>query len=285
MNIILFSVCCILATFLFYVSSKQKITWVKKSFILYGFIFSITAISLLSMFFMQHKIIFKQLIESAIPVHEDNHYTPEVSKLSKHTIKKAVNMKAPMIEQLPELPRGCEVTTLSMLLNHYDIRVDKMKLAEQVKKDPTPYRKKDGKIHFGNPYNGFVGDMYSFETPGMGVYHKPIAELAKQYVGDVVNDLTGSDFQAVIKELNHKRPVWVIINTTYDKLPKDKFTTWHTKDGQIDITMKQHSVLITGYDENYIYFNDPLNKADKAPIEEFKAAWIQMGKQAITIAK
>ncbi|WP_249260798.1 C39 family peptidase [Virgibacillus pantothenticus] len=283
MNIILFSVCCMLATVLFYISSKQKIAWVKKSFIIYGFIFSITAISVLTLFVMEHKAAFKQLIQYTIPVHEDNQLSPEERKLSKHTIQKKVKMDVPKIEQLPELPRGCEVTSLSMLLRHNDIRIDKMDLAQQVKKDPTPYTKKDGEIFFGNPYRGFVGDMYSFDTPGMGVYHKPIAALAKRYAGDRVKDLTGNDFKTIITELNHERPVWVIINTTYDKLPESQFTTWNTKDGKIDITMKQHSVLITGYDENYIYFNDPLNFAEKAPIDEFQAAWEQMGKQAITI--
>ncbi|RUQ24224.1 hypothetical protein ELQ35_21975 [Peribacillus cavernae] len=40
--------------------------------------------------------------------------------------------------QYPELPRGCEVTSLAMLLHYYDVKVSKMELADKVKKDPTP---------------------------------------------------------------------------------------------------------------------------------------------------
>ncbi|MGX4669975.1 C39 family peptidase [Cerasibacillus sp. JNUCC 74] len=283
MNIILFCLSLILSIFFLFLSTKQQVSWVRKSFIVYGVIFSITAISILSIFIVQHKSAFKQLVEDTIPVSENKQHTPTNKRLSEHNIKNEVKIDAPKIQQLPELPRGCEVTSLSMLLNHYGIQADKMELAKKVKKDPTPYTKKGDEIFFGNPYNGFVGDMYSFDTPGMGVYHKPIAELATKYAGSKVRDFTGSNFDVIIEELNKQHPVWVIINTTYDKLPESQFTTWNTKSGKIDITMKQHAVLITGYDEKYIYFNDPLNFADKAPIDKFKAAWIQMGKQAITI--
>jgi hypothetical protein len=47
---------------------------------------------------------------------------------------------------------------------------------------------------------------------------------------------------------------------------------------------KEH--LVTGYDENYIYFNDPMTvEVKKTPINDFREAWIQMGKQAITLQK
>ncbi|WP_330949708.1 C39 family peptidase [Virgibacillus sp. MG-45] len=283
MNFILLSICIILAILFFYISSKPKVAWVRNSFVIYGSIFLLTALAIPSLFLVEHKDAIKQIIEESIAVTKNNQYTPEEMKISKHTIQNGIKIDAPKDQQLPELPRGCEVTSLSMLLKHHNIQVDKLELAEKVTKDPTPYTTKNGEIYFGNPYNGFVGDMYSFSKPGMGVYHKPIADLAKQYVGNRVLDFTGKDFNEVIDQLNYQRPVWVIINATYNKLPKSQFTTWNTKDGKINITMKQHSVLITGYDEKYIYFNDPLNYVDKAPIEEFKAAWVQMGKQAITI--
>ncbi|MGE7609799.1 hypothetical protein ACQKML_24815 [Peribacillus frigoritolerans] len=43
----------------------------------------------------------------------------------------------------------------------------------------------------------------------------------------------------------------------------------------MDITKKEHSVLVTGYDENYIAFNDPMTvEVKKTPTNDFREAWV-----------
>ena len=199
-------------------------------------------------------------------------------------IKDQSLLDAPAISQLPDLPRGCEVTTLAMLLNFAGVKVDKMELAEKVKKDVTPRTVTGGTVHFGNPNDGFVGNMYHIKEPGYGVYHAPIAELAENYLPGRIKDLTNSDFEELKLYLSDGRPIWVITNTLYQKLGDDQFTTWDTPAGRVKITYKEHSVLLTGYDQQYVYFNDPLTgeKNKKAPIADFKESWVQMGSQAIT---
>lgn len=205
---------------------------------------------------------------------------------SKNPAKKVL-LNAPLIKQMPQLPRGCEVTSLAMMLNYAGVKADKMKLAREVKKDTTPYQKKNGKIYFGNPYNGFVGDMYTFKKPGFGVYHGPIAQLANKYLPNRIINLTGKSFESIYPYLDKGTPVWVITNTRFNTLPASYFQTWETPTGKVRITYKEHSVLITGYDNQYIYFNDPLSgtKNRKVAINSFKNGWIQMGKQAITYRK
>ncbi len=200
------------------------------------------------------------------------------------TIKDQVHLDVPVISQIPELPRGCEVTSLAMLLNDAGEKVDKMELAEKIKKDPTPQTISGGQIHFGNPNDGFVGSMYNYKEPGFGVYHKPVAELAEQYLPGNINDLTASDFEELKYYLSDGRPIWVITNTSYKPLNDNLFQTWDTPSGKVRITYKEHSVLLTGYDSEFVYFNDPLTgvKDKKAPINEFKESWVQMGSQAIT---
>ncbi|MEI3611668.1 C39 family peptidase [Pseudogracilibacillus sp. SO30301A] len=198
--------------------------------------------------------------------------------------KQEAQLEAPLMKQLPELPRGCEITSLGMLLAFNDIHVDKLELADNIKRNPAIFERRGDKTYFGNPNNGFVGDMLSFDTPGLGVYHKPIAELAKQYAADMtVHDFTGEDFSAVEEQISLGRPVWVIINSHYNKLPESEFITWYTEDGPIEVTYREHSVLLTGFDQENVYFNDPLDQRSEAPKENFIEAWIQMGKQAITI--
>ncbi|WP_339162067.1 C39 family peptidase [Siminovitchia sp. FSL H7-0308] len=199
-------------------------------------------------------------------------------------IKDQVLIDAPVVNQMPELPRGCEVTALSMLLESAGVSTDKMKLAKEIKKDPTPRTVKNGKVYFGNPNEGFVGNMYTFSEPGLGVYHGPIMELGEKYLPGKMVNLTGQSFEELKIPLSTGRPVWVIINAEYRELDDSYFETWETKSGPVKITMKEHSVLITGYDEKYVYFNDPLTgkKNKKAPIRDFEKSWVQMGSQALT---
>ncbi|QWG42066.1 peptidase C39 family protein [Bacillus mycoides] len=192
----------------------------------------------------------------------------------------ALITEVPFIRQLPELPRGCEVTSLTMLLQHKGVQVDKMQLASEIHRVPF---KQDG-LH-GNPYEGFVGNIYTKAEPGYGVYNQPIFNLAEKYVPEKVINLTGRDVQDLYKVISSGSPVWVIINTTFKPLAESSFETWNTSSGKVKITYYEHSVVVIGYDQNFVYVNDPLanNPRKAVPRAEFEKAWEQMGKQAITI--
>lgn len=198
--------------------------------------------------------------------------------------EKVEPMNVPLIQQFPELPRGCEVTSLAMLLGGAGIKIDKMTLADQVKKNPTPYKEIKGEIYYGDPNNGFVGNMFNINQPGLGVYHLPIFQLAKRYLSDRAIDLTGHGFSKVEEQLSKERPVWVIISPNEQPVPEEHWQIWHTEDGPIKITYQEHSVVLTGYDQNYVYFNDPLasTKNKRALKTDFIAAWKQFGSQAIS---
>ncbi len=204
--------------------------------------------------------------------------------IEEYHLKQEVHIGVPTVKQYPELPRGCEVTSLSMLLNYYGFDVDKMTLAKKVKKSEQVYQNIDGQIHYGDPNEGFVGNMYNLNEPGFGVYHEPIASLARQFAADRVHDFSGGSFYEILEHLDNGQPVWIITNTLYKQLPSELFESWITPNGSQKITMKEHSVLVTGYDSEYMYFNDPLTgQQKKAPRNDFKEAWVQMGKQAIAI--
>lgn len=213
----------------------------------------------------------------------DNYYKIILDQLTDPQNKPHL-IDAPVIKQLPELPRGCEVTSLAMLLNQAGVKVDKLTLAKKIKKDPSPYQVIDGKVHFGNPNIGFVGSLYSYSEPGLGVYHEPIANLAEQYLPGRIEDLTGKTFGTIQDNLDDGNPVWVIVSSTFKKVPDSEWMMWTTREGEIKVTKKEHSVLLTGYDEQYVYFNDPLSgtKNMKENKQSFIEAWKQFGSQAIT---
>jgi len=127
-------------------------------------------------------------------------------------------LDAPFIRQMPELPRGCEVTSLAMLLGSQGVPVNKMTLAGQMKKVPF----KSGGF-YGNPYDGFVGNMYTYSQSGYGVYHGPIAALAERYLPGRVVDFTGSSAGEIYKKFDGGNPVWVVTNNVFKRLPSGFF--------------------------------------------------------------
>lgn len=201
------------------------------------------------------------------------------SNITKMYIRDQVKLTVPSITQFPELPRGCEVTSLAMLLRYKGVNVDKLTLAEEI--DKVPYYEEG---IYGNPEDGFVGNMYTYNEPGLSVYNKPIEELARKYLSDNIINLTGSSFDTIKEQLSKGNPVWVIVGSTFTFLPNENWETWKTSSKEIKISRKVHSVLITGYDNQFVYFNDPFysDPNRSAKLNDFVQSWTQFGIQAIS---
>ncbi|PEA07632.1 hypothetical protein COI75_03210 [Bacillus cereus] len=196
--------------------------------------------------------------------------------------EKVILSNVPLIQQLPELDRGCEVTSLAMMLQYAGVSVDKMELANEIKK----VNFMEGGVR-GNPNEGFVGNIYTFSESGYGVYHEPLFQLAKKYLPNKAVDLTGKSIEEMYKSVKAGQPVVMITNATYAPLDEDEFTTWETNSGDVSITYNEHCVVLIGYDKESVYIRDPLNDSldVKVPRESFEQAWIQMGSQAVSYVK
>jgi uncharacterized protein YvpB len=188
---------------------------------------------------------------------------------------------APIVKQLPELPPGCEIVSLTMLLNYLGIAKTKMEMAAEMVKDPTPITWKSGVIaYWGNPFTGYVGDVTG-RSRGFGVYHTGLLPTLKAYVPSAI-DLTQSDFDTIERQIAEGFPV--VIWTTIDYTVPKTWVTWDTPIGPIQTTFMTHAVLLVGYDEHNVYVNDPLSgiKGQRINKEQFKATWDAMGKQALS---
>jgi uncharacterized protein YvpB len=203
------------------------------------------------------------------------------TNIQENEIKQIID-GVPHISQLPELQRGCEVTSLAMLLQYTGIKTDKMTLAKEIHK--VPFR--DANYVRGNPNDGFVGDIHTFSKSGYGVYHGPVAKLAESYLPGKIKDVTGQAIDSVYSLIRKGSPVWVITNSTFAPLPESEFTVWDTNSGKVKITYREHSVLVVGFDEHSVYINDPLADTPykAVPRTSFEQAWIQMGSQAIGVS-
>ena len=196
--------------------------------------------------------------------------------------EKVILSNVPLIQQLPELERGCDVTSLAMMLQSAGVSVDKMTLANEIKKVDFI---DDGVL--GNPNDGFVGNIYTFSESGYGVYHGPLFQLAEKYLPNKAVDLTGKNIEEIYKSIKAGQPVVMITNATFAPLDADEFTTWETNSGDVSITYNEHCIVLIGYDQESVYIRDPLEGSldVKVPRETFEQAWAQMGSQAISYVK
>ncbi|ARV95975.1 TPA: C39 family peptidase [Bacillus cereus] len=196
--------------------------------------------------------------------------------------EKVILSNVPLIQQLPELDRGCEVTSLAMMLQYAGVSVDKMTLANEIKKVDFI----DDGVR-GNPNEGFVGNIYTFSESGYAVYHGPLFQLAEKYLPNKAVDLTGKNIEEIYKSIKAGQPVVMITNATFAPLDEAEFTTWETNSGDVSITYNEHCVVLIGYDQESVYIRDPLEDSldVKVPRETFEQAWVQMGSQAISYVK
>jgi len=188
----------------------------------------------------------------------------------------------PIVCQLPELKNGCEVTSLTMVLQWAKINANKMTLASQIAKDPTPYSVVNGVIHWGNPNVGFVGDITG-NAIGFGVYHGPVLKLAQQYHGAV--DLSGQSFEQILTHVTAGYPVWVITSFSFAPVPADQWHEVISPEGTYQMTYNEHSVVITGFTNEFVWINDPYANIKNRQLSRgpFEAAWVQFGNQSIVL--
>ncbi|GIP39761.1 hypothetical protein J31TS4_30410 [Paenibacillus sp. J31TS4] len=196
--------------------------------------------------------------------------------------KTEARLSAPAISQMPELRSGCELTSLTMLLQFAGIQKGKMELVPELTRDTTPIRwKADGTVaYWGHPNVGYVGDITG-RNKGFGVYHKPLLAMLETYLPNGL-DLTGQPFEVLEDHVASGIPV--VAWTTINFKTSVQWMTWETPSGPVTTTFSEHAVLLVGFDDQYVYVNDPLTGQADVRVEKdrFLTTWEMMGKQAIT---
>lgn len=210
--------------------------------------------------------------------------TPEPAA-TKPKPKPSAMIDAPLVLQNPELPSGCEVTSLTMMLQFIGVNKSKLELAAEMQRDETPITwSKEGTIaYWGHPNTGFVGEITG-KARGFGIYHQALFPLLKKYVPTAV-DLTGKSFTDIEHQISDGIPV--VVWTTIDFAVPAEWISWNTPIGAIQTTFMEHAVLLVGYDEEAVYVNNPLYSKKKQRVDKraFLATWESLGKQALSYTK
>lgn len=193
----------------------------------------------------------------------------------------------PLIIQNPELPTGCEITALTMILNYYGYPADKIEMARQYlpKTDTGNYYGEDGLL-YGNALNDFfIGDPFSAAgiTCGIGAL-KTAAEQYLQNAGSSLNayDMTGTAPEELYDMVENGEPILVLI--TISMAERWETQGWYTENGSyVDWSQNDHGTVLIGYSEFAITIADPIAGIVEYPREDFENVYRSRGQKCMKL--
>lgn len=200
---------------------------------------------------------------------------------------KEVYIPVPTIMQKPELPNGCEITSLTAVLNYYNYEIEKTEMADKYLPKESVYAKNE-KLYGPNPYISYAGDPRT--VSGLFCYAPPIVQAAKDYfetVGADYNpvDISGSTREEIIDQLRKGNPVviWVTLEL---KEPIMDFSWYFSNTGEHFIApINLHSVVLNGFVEDKVHVMDPLKGQVTYDIDTFFESYNALGSHAMVIYK
>ena len=182
-----------------------------------------------------------------------------------------------VICQFPELPTGCEITSLAMLLNYHGIAADKCDLSDN-------YLDK-GEVGTVNFREAFEGDPR--EEASFGCYAPVIVNTANRYLAAAgselqANDISGQELESLFPYIDAGVPVMVW--GTLDCQEGHYSVTWNVNGEDLTWFTPEHCRVLIGYDSSQVWTADPYyGDIRYYPIEQFKASYDSLYKQAVVI--
>ncbi len=207
--------------------------------------------------------------------------TPEILKeysilWESGSIKKKLNVTE--LLQSPELPSGCEVTSLTASLNYLDYDVDKITM--------TNNYLDMGAIGETNPYKAFIGTPD--DNGAYGCFAPVIINCANKFLNDInaehmAYDYSNNDLQSLFKQIDLGYPV--IIWATIDMLDTYTSAVWNIDGEEIRFPANEHCLLLTGYDYEHsvVHIMDPMKGNVTYDMALFNYRFNQIGNQAVVI--
>ncbi|MBY0121236.1 C39 family peptidase [Bacillus sp. S/N-304-OC-R1] len=193
-----------------------------------------------------------------------------------------------MVKQLPELPHGCEITSLTAILNTYGFEVSKTEMADKYL-PKQPFSSKNNRRYGANPLKAYAGNPRS-QTGGFFSYAPPIIQAAEKYSVAAgaelqTKDISGSSREEIINQLNKGIPVVIWVTLDLGK-PRLNYS-WYLNDTGEKFTapVNLHAVVLNGYDEKSVHVMNPLKGQMTYNIDAFFKSYQELGSHAMTVVK
>lgn len=192
------------------------------------------------------------------------------------------------ILQNPELPVGCEITALTILLNYYGFNAEKTDMAKNYL--PTSWgnpKTVDGKLYKDSFYDYFIGDPFS---RGYGCFSPAIERAASSYIsshggGYTVKNISGCHPDTLYEYLIAGTPV--LCWATDGMIEPEYYETWYDNatGEQLDWYLNEHCFVLAGFNiaNSTVTLNDPMKGIIDYNIDKFEVRFKQMHSQAIVL--
>lgn len=179
------------------------------------------------------------------------------------------------LSQNPELPTGCEITSLTSVLNYYGINVKKETMADDyLKKGDGSYYK----MFLGNPR-----DAGSF-----GCMAQPIVDAANLYfkknnVSMKASNVSGATFDKILEYVSQGVPM--IVWNTMGMAPAYESQTLTLDGREYTWIAPEHCVVVVGYDldNNEVYVADPMAGMVTRNLKTFEERYDSLKRQAVYV--
>lgn len=189
--------------------------------------------------------------------------------------------------QEPQLPNGCEVTSLAMLLGWAGYPVDKVSLYQGYLPRQSFTYGVDGAPIGGDPEQVYVGDAAS-QSGGWYCMEGPILEAGNAYLQDqgsqeqleAVSGLSRRDLDAYLEE---EIPVVAWVTLDYAP-PTDSLHSWYLSDGDFyQPYANLHCVVVVEHGQEGYLTADPLEGWQWVDESLFWDSFDAMGRRAVTL--
>lgn len=192
-----------------------------------------------------------------------------------------------IIFQMPELPTGCEITALTMVLNYYGMEADKVEMA--TKYLPTQelnlYYGSDGRL-YGNDLNQyFIGDPTTENGYVCGT--GAIVTAANVYLQDQGSDLTAMDYTGADVDMLYQlvsQDIPVVVWVTIYMEERNKTEGWYTQTGEyVEWSTNDHGAVLIGYTQDTVTIADPISGKMEYSREDFERVFASRGNQCVVL--
>ncbi|WP_341201346.1 C39 family peptidase [Planomicrobium okeanokoites] len=202
--------------------------------------------------------------------------------------REATHINVPILMQDPELPNGCEITTLTSALNHYRLKVSKTTMADDYL-PKSSFTFKNGKRFGPDPHQAYAGDPRK-ANGGWYVFAEPIVEAAKGIIDSkssrlIAENVSGSTKEEILSYTDRNIPV--IVWVTLDLSPPVTSGGWYIEEtGDFHPSYSNlHSVVLDGWEDGNVYVMDPLKGRVSYPEKMFFDSYQAMGSQAVIVRR